>query len=62
MNNGVMQIFFNAKYEISGQKIENINNPGIVILLIGTAKFSFDYLAGAGSMQSWASNTADNYR
>ena len=49
-NNGIMHLFSNAKYEIAGQEIESVNNPGIAGVLMGAAKFPFDYLAGAGLM------------
>ena len=59
-NNGVMHLFSNARYELGGQEIENVNNPGIAGVLMGTAKFPFDYAAGAGLMQCWAPNTSDS--
>ena len=59
-NNGIMHLFSNAKYEIAGQEIENVNNPGIAGVLMGAAKFPFDYSTGAGLMQCWAPNTADS--
>ena len=59
-NNGIMHLFSNAKYEIAGQEIESVNNPGIAGVLMGAAKFPFDYSAGAGLMQCWAPNTADS--
>lgn len=59
-NNGIMHLFSNAKYEIGGQEIESVNNPGIAGVLMGAAKFPFDYAAGAGLMQCWAPNTADS--
>ena len=61
-NNGIMHLFSNAKYEIAGQEIESVNNPGIAGVLMGTAKLPFDYTAGAGLMQCWAPNTADSQR
>ena len=59
-NNGIMHLFSNAKYEIAGQEIESVNNPGIAGVLMGAAKFPFDYSTGAGLMQCWAPNTADS--
>ena len=59
-NNGIMHLFSNARYEIAGQEIENVNNPGIAGVLMGAAKFPFDYSTGAGLMQCWAPNTADS--
>ena len=59
-NNGVMHLFSNARYEIAGQEIENVNNPGIAGVLMGSAKLPFDYAAGAGLMQCWSPNTGDS--
>ena len=59
-NNGVMHLFSNARYELGGQEIENVNNPGIAGVLMGSAKLPFDYAAGAGLMQCWAPNTSDS--
>ena len=35
-NNGVMHLFSNVKYELAGQEIESVNNPGIAGVLIGS--------------------------
>ena len=59
-NNGIMHLFSNARYEIGGQEIENVNNPGIAGVIMGAAKYPFDYSAGAGLMQCWAPNTASS--
>ena len=36
-NNGVMHLFSNVKYELAGQEIESVNNPGIAGVLMGIA-------------------------
>ena len=59
-NNGIMHLFSNAKYEIAGREIENVNNPAIAGVLMGAAKYPFGYSAGGGLMQCWAPNTADS--
>ena len=59
-NNGIMHLFSNARYEIAGQEIESVNNPGVAGVLMGAAKLPFDYATGAGLMQCWAPNTADS--
>ncbi len=56
-NNGLMHLFSNVKYEIAGQEIESVNNPGIAGLMLGSAKFPLDYVKGAGMMQCWAPDT-----
>lgn len=59
-NNGIMHLFSNSRYEIAGQEIENVNNPGVAGVLMGSAKFPLDYAAGTGLMQCWAPSTADS--
>ena len=41
-NNGVMDLFSNIKYELAGQEIVSVNNPGIAGVLIGIAKYPYD--------------------
>ena len=36
-NNGVMHLFSNVKYELAGQEIESVNNPGIAGVLMSIA-------------------------
>ena len=59
-NNGVMHLFSNVKYEIGGQQIESVNNPGIAGVMLGVSKFPYDYTYGAGMLQCWAPETADH--
>ena len=40
-----MHLFSNIKYKIAGKDIENVNNPGIAGVLMGTTKSPFDYKA-----------------
>ena len=58
-NNGIMHLFSNFKYEISGQVIENIYEPGIASLMMGLAKFPFSFPDGTGLMQCWCPETSD---
>ena len=58
-NNGVMHLFSNVKYELAGQEIESVNNPGIARVLMGIAKFPFDYGNSAGLIQCWSPHTSD---
>ena len=37
-SNGVMHLFSNVKYELAGQEIESVNNPGIAGVLMGISK------------------------
>ena len=47
-NNGVMHLFSNVKYELDGQEIESVNNPGIAGVLMGIAKYPYDYAYRVG--------------
>ena len=58
-NNGIMHLFSNVKYEIGGQEIESVNNPGIAGCMMGMAKFPFDYAYGTGMLQCWCPETDD---
>ena len=58
-NNGVMHLFSNVKYELAGQEIENVNDPGIDGVLMGISKFPYDYADSAGMIQCWAPATSD---
>ena len=58
-NNGVMHLFSNVKYELAGQEIESVNNPGIAGVLMSIAKFPYDYANSAGKVQYWSPQTSD---
>ena len=58
-NNGVMHLFSNVKYELAGQEIESVNNPGIAGVLMGIAKFPYDYGEGPGMLQCWSPQQVD---
>ena len=58
-NNGIMHLFSNFKYEIAGQEIENINEPGIAGVMMGMAKFPYEFALGTGMMQCWCPETMD---
>ena len=54
-----MHLFSNVKYELAGQEIESVNNPGIAGVLMGISKFPYDYANGAGMIQCWSPQTTD---
>jgi len=58
-NNGVMHLFSNVKYELAGQEMESVNNPGIAGVLMGIAKFPYDYANSGGMIQCWSPQTSD---
>ena len=59
-NNGVMHLFSNVKYEIGGQEIESVNNPGVAGVIMGLAKFPFEYSLGTGMLQCWSPETSES--
>ena len=58
-NNGVMHLFSNVKYELAGQEIESVNIPGIAGVLMGIAKYPYDYAYGTGLIQCLSPETSD---
>ena len=58
-NNEIMHLFSNSKYEIAGQVIENIYEPGIVGVMMGIAKFPYSFTKGTGLMQCWRPDTSN---
>ena len=57
-NNGVMDLFSNVKYELAGQEIVSVNNPGIA----GVLKVSQNIPTtayGTGMIQCWSPETSD---
>ena len=48
-----------VKYELAGQGIESANNPGIANVLMGIAKYPYDYAYGTGLIQCWSPETSD---
>ena len=58
-DNGVMHLFSNVKYDLAGQEIKSVNNPGIAGILIGIAKYPSDNAYGTGIIQCWSPETSD---
>ena len=59
-NNGIMHLFSNVKYEIGGQEIESMNHPGVAGVIMGLAKFPFEYSLGTGMLQCWSPQTSES--
>ena len=53
INNGIMFLFSNIKYELSGQEIESINYPGQATSMLGLLKYSDDFSRSQGLNQCW---------
>jgi len=57
-NNGLMYLFTNIKYSLSGMEIESLNHPGVATTILGSLKHSSDFSKGPGLMQCWYPDTA----
>ena len=55
VNNGLMFLFDNIKYELSGQEIESLYHPGHATTILGLAKYSSSKV---GLNQCWLLDTA----
>ena len=56
-NNGIMYLFDNIKYLLSGSEVESVFNPGHASNIIGLAKYSSSYNIGLN--QCWAPDSSD---
>ena len=52
-NNGIMYLFSNIKYLLSGNEIESINHPGQATTMLGMAKYSKNFSHGPGLAQGY---------
>ena len=57
-NNGLMYLFTNIEYSLSGMEIESLNHPGVATTILGSLKNSSDFSKGPGLMQCWCPDTA----
>jgi len=57
-NNGIMFLFDNIKYQLSGQEIETVYHPGHASTILGLTKYSADFNSGAGLNQCWCLDTS----
>ena len=58
-NNGMMHLFKNIRYELSGQEIENIMNVGQATTMLGLLKYPDDFSRSKGLNQLWYKDTTD---
>ena len=58
-NNGIMFLFSNLKYDLSGQEIESVNHPGQASTLLGMVKYSPNFSKGPGMNQCWYPDTSN---
>ena len=59
-NNGIMHLFKRIRYELSGQKIENIMNVGQATTMLGLLKYPDDFSKSKGLNQLWYKDTNAN--
>ena len=59
INNGMMYLFKNIKYQLSGQDIESLLNPGQATTMLGLLKYPDDFSKSQGLNQLWYKDTTD---
>ena len=57
VNNGMMYLFKNIKYQLSGQDIESLLNPGQATTMLGLLKYPDDFSKSQGLNQLWYKDT-----
>ena len=57
-NNGVMHLFKNIRYKLSGQEIENIMNVGQATTMLGLLRYPDDFSRSKGLNQLWFKDTS----
>ena len=58
-NNGIMFLFKNIKYQLSGMEIESILNPGHASTMLGLLKYPDDFEKTQGLNQLWFRDTGE---
>lgn len=56
-NNGIIHLFSNIKYQLSGQEIESLNNPGQATTMLGLLKYPDDFSKSQGLNLLWYKDT-----
>ena len=56
-NNAIMHLFSNIKYQLSGQEIESLYNPGQASTMLGLLKYPDDFSRSMGLSQLWYKDT-----
>ena len=56
-NNALMYLFTNIKYNLSGQEIESLNNPGQGTSMLGMLTYPDDFSKSSGLNQLWYKDT-----
>ena len=56
-NNGMMHLFNNIKYQLSGQEVESLFYPGQATTMLGLLKYPDDFQKSQGLNQLWFKDT-----
>ena len=56
-NNGMMHLFSNIKYQLSGQEVESLFYPGQATTMLGLLKYPDDFQKSQGLNQLWFKDT-----
>ena len=56
-NNGLMHLFSNIKYQLSGQEVESLYYPGQATTMLGLLKYPDDFQKSQGLNQLWYKDT-----
>ena len=57
-NNGIMHLFNNVKYQLSGQELESLFDPGQSSTMLGILKYPDDFSKSIGLNQLWYKDMA----
>ena len=60
INNGMMYLFKNIKYQPSGQDTETVMHPGQATTMLGLSKYPDDFSKSQGLNQLWYKDTTIN--
>ena len=58
-NNGMMHLFKRIRYDLSGQEIESLQNPGQSTTMLGLLKYPDDFSKSKGLNQLWYKDTTN---
>ena len=53
VNNGIAHLFSEVKYSISGQRVEDVLEPGIASTMLGLLRYPDDFSKSEGLLQCW---------
>ena len=59
-NNGIMHLFKRIQYDLSGQVVESLQDPGQATTMLGLLKYPDDFSKSKGLNQLWYKDTTEN--